>query len=219
MLHICAGCGKHFTGQSGRVHCSRKCYAKARTLDRTGHRHGKLVVLEQAENGKSGKRWLCQCDCGKKTTIYGTALYSGQKSCGCEHGNTGRHGNHKGTSLSPGMAAKNAILRGYKYGAKNRGKTWSLTEDQFFALTQQDCHFCGIEPSGDVKRWKGNRYKGTYVYNGIDRLDNDIGYTPENCVPCCKWCNKAKNVRSSKEFLEHVTRVYQHQHEREGLAQ
>jgi 5-methylcytosine-specific restriction endonuclease McrA len=32
---------------------------------------------------------------------------------------------------------------------------------------------------------------------GIDRVDNSIGYTPDNCVPCCTQCNRIK--------LDHLT--------------
>lgn len=28
--------------------------------------------------------------------------------------------------------------------------------------------------------------------SGIDRLDNQIGYVPGNCVPCCASCNSKK---------------------------
>lgn len=54
-----------------------------------GHRYGRLLVLEQAEKPKpnpnaSGAYWLCQCDCGNKKIIQGTALRTGHTiSCGC----------------------------------------------------------------------------------------------------------------------------------------
>ena len=37
---------------------------------------------------------------------------------------------------------------------------------------------------------------------GIDRGDNSKGYLPENLVPCCKGCNRAKSTRSPREFVE-----------------
>lgn len=55
--------------------------------DEKGHRYGRLLVLEQAEkpnSNASGAYWLCQCDCGNKKIIQGTALRTGHTiSCGC----------------------------------------------------------------------------------------------------------------------------------------
>jgi len=54
-------------------------------IDLTGQRFSKLVVIERAENDKSGKAcWKCICDCGKETIVSGSNLRSGHtKSCGC----------------------------------------------------------------------------------------------------------------------------------------
>lgn len=46
--------------------------------------------------------------------------------------------------------------------------------------------------------------------NGIDRIDSEVGYTKENTVPCCKYCNTAKNTMSYNEFIEWIKRVYKH---------
>jgi 5-methylcytosine-specific restriction endonuclease McrA len=43
----------------------------------------------------------------------------------------------------------------------------------------------------------------TFLYSGIDRKDNEKGYTEENCVPCCKRCNGIKGEwLSYEEMLE-----------------
>ncbi|GAG94020.1 unnamed protein product, partial [marine sediment metagenome] len=36
---------------------------------------------------------------------------------------------------------------------------------------------------------------------GIDRKNNNIGYTIKNSVPCCWPCNKFKRAIDSKYFL------------------
>lgn len=53
----------------------------------------------------------------------------------------------------------------------------------------------------------GATYNGDYVYNGVDRLDNAVGYLPGNCVPCCKFCNLAKAGGSYEEFVAYLDRV------------
>lgn len=46
--------------------------------------------------------------------------------------------------------------------------------------------------------------------NGIDRVDNNKGYTLNNCVPCCKTCNQAKHRLSQEYFIEWVEKIYKH---------
>lgn len=51
--------------------------------DLTGKRFGLLTVIEKT-NKKSPLTWLCQCDCGNKTTVTGNNLTANRtKSCGC----------------------------------------------------------------------------------------------------------------------------------------
>lgn len=38
-------------------------------------------------------------------------------------------------------------------------------------------------------------------YNGLDRVDSNLGYVAGNVVPCCRWCNQAKSSRPVGEFL------------------
>lgn len=48
-----------------------------------GKRFGRLIVKEYVSISK----WLCECDCGEKTIVYGSNLVNGHtKSCGCLKG-------------------------------------------------------------------------------------------------------------------------------------
>ena len=57
--------------------------AKASNL--IGQKFGRLTVIERLENTKDGQtRWLCQCECGNKTSVRISNLKNGHvKSCGC----------------------------------------------------------------------------------------------------------------------------------------
>ncbi len=58
-----------------------------------------------------------------------------------------------------------------------------LTEHEFEELVQKDCFYCGkIGP------------------NGIDRVNNKLGYSKNNCVPCCKHCNYVKGDLTINDF-------------------
>ena len=43
--------------------------------------------------------------------------------------------------------------------------------------------------------------------NGIDRVDNNIGYTEENTVPCCEFCNRAKLNNTEEYFKTKIIKI------------
>ena len=106
--------------------------------------------------------------------------------------------------MPEGEAAFRALFKTYRYNAKTRGIAFLLSREQFRALTQQNCHYCGSEP---LSVMRGVTYNRDYVYNGVDRIDSALGYVPENCVPCCKFCNLAKAGGSYEDFVAYLNRV------------
>lgn len=181
-----------------------------------GLRFHKLVVIAQADI-KVGRKlyWLCECDCGNKTTVSGVQLRSGKtKSCGCLRVEvcrataTGSIRNR----LQPGVGGLRDLYRNYQYNAKKRKLVFSLSIEEFKEITSSNCYYCQTSPNtksfndGKTMTTEGKR-NSIYIYNGIDRLDNLIGYIPENCVPCCAICNIAKGKMSLQEFESWVFRV------------
>jgi hypothetical protein len=53
--------------------------------------------------------------------------------------------------------------------------------------------------------------KVLFVYNGLDRVDNTLGYLPGNVVACCTQCNGAKLNYTQEEFLFWANQLYSHQ--------
>lgn len=151
-----------------------------------GKRFNRLVVLSRAENSKRNyRRWVCQCDCGKQTTVITAALLNGHtRSCGCygeerrkKHGRVGTKeyniwGQMKQRCLNPNDDTY------YRYGA--RGITvcerWSGPDGfvNFFA----DMGTC---PEG----------------RSLDRIDNSAGYAPENC----RWADNATQYRNRGQTI------------------
>lgn len=168
----------------------------AKLIDEIGNRYGALVVVARAGSTVSYKaQWLCQCDCGNTTVAVGNNLRMGhRKSCGC--------GIHKKKSAA--VVALNNLYAGYRCSARTRGLAWALTRNQFRLLTQQACHYCGVAP------YQAQGYMQDFVYNGLDRMDNDGGYTLENTVACCGQCNRAKMDYSLEEFCYWAYRLYHH---------
>ena len=135
----------------------------------------------------------------RKKTVRGSCLRRGvTKSCRCL-----ASGNNR---LEYGEASKRELFHSYPKQAADRGYEWGLLEEQFFHIVTQDCHYCGAPPAQIHKRNK--TVYGSFIYNGIDRVDNTIGYLPNNVVPCCFTCNKAKSAMSTERFLDWIRRVY-----------
>ena len=95
------------------------------------------------------------------------------------------------------------LYNNYKRGAKQRELSFLLSVEEFFELTTSDCHYCGESPV-QVKQPRKHAYRNSepFLYNGIDRVDNEAGYEYKNCVPCCKSCNKMKGTLDVNTFIE-----------------
>lgn len=148
--------------------------------------------------------WLWKCDCGKDVEAVASDIKRGhKKSCGCLQPESAR----ERTSKPKGQAAFNTLLFSYKQNARLRGFEFFLTDDEFANLTKQPCFYCGKPPSQIFHRTNMN---GSYTYSGVDRINNSIGYTTDNCVPCCGKCNHMKGTFDYEEFMLTVIEIYKH---------
>jgi len=168
-------------------------------VDDTGKRYGKLTVIKLVDHNRYRKsRWLCKCDCGSEVVVEATNLHTGNtKSCGCLW--------REKICLDDGESSFNRMLSSMKHGAKVRGYDWALTDKQVREITSLNCHYCGCEPANRILNKCST---GDWVYNGLDRVDNAIGYRIDNVVPCCADCNIAKHARSYDDFMEWIGKVY-----------
>ncbi|MBA7528571.1 hypothetical protein ES705_20758 [subsurface metagenome] len=179
-------------------------------IDLIGKKFGRLTAIKKVGSTKWGSiNWLCKCECGKEKIIDGRHLRDGNtRSCGCL-GKETMEANFvrmvKKRKLEPGLANMRRIILNYKTNAKNRGLKYKLTEEQFKKITQKDCYYCGAKPNNISKQ---NRYTGSYIYNGLDRIDNAKGYTINNVVPCCKICNIAKHNLTLQEYQNWIKKSY-----------
>lgn len=174
---------------------------KPRLFVEVGQRIGRSTVLvaEVRFPGRHSRRVKLLCDCGNEYEAQIARLVGKQaktKSCGCLQKEYTASSDKKGRLLPPGIAARNMILCQYKSEAKQRERLWNLTEEEFDQLTASKCFYCGRMPS-TVRRTPG----GEFIYNGIDRVDNNLGYISENVVSACQICNLAKRDMSFDNFM------------------
>lgn len=182
----------------------------ARTIDLRGQQFGLLIAIEEVGNDKLLKSrcaiWKCQCDCGNIFSIPSNQLISGRtKSCGCGKSKWISQKN----SISIKERVENQVLSEYKRNAFKRGIEFLLSKESFIQLLYGSCHYCGIPPSNFMKKQKVTGDE-IHHYNGVDRVNNEIGYALDNCVTCCKLCNHAKSNMTKEEFLSLALRIVNH---------
>ena len=189
-----------------------------------GQKFNRLSVIAEAEPIGARRRsaWLCQCDCGNTKVVKADELKSGDtKSCGCLNRENnierGRKMGQSWTKYHPSETTARRVWRS-RYGESD------LSFEDFFRISQMNCYYCGAEPNNiqnaplsDKKSSTFAKENGTFIYNGLDRIDSSCPHTVDNVVPCCKWCNIAKRERSVADFETWIEQLYLFTQKRKGL--
>jgi len=164
-----------------------------RSADLTGKRFNHLVVEGRNGIDKNGRAmWLCRCDCGNRRDVPTRYLLRGsRRHCGCrdkeDHFAVGLK--HR---LSDKDRAVNHKMSEYMSNAKHKGLAFLLDRTTFTDLVLGKCHYCGADPMPT---------------NGIDRMDNALGYTQNNSVSCCTRCNYFKGSMSKDMFISLMAHI------------
>lgn len=103
--------------------------SKANLTDLSGHKFGRLTVIERAKNKGEKVYWKCQCDCGNIKDVEAYRLTHGlTQSCGCYNMELIRQrSDEKIEDLTGKRFGKLVVLE--KYGHKGRCITWKCQCD------------------------------------------------------------------------------------------
>ena len=167
-----------------------KCLEKNRIVDSKRHNMKRQITMASQLNESSNR--VCM-KCQSTFETFNTKLNCEALTCRecCEKQakldkkREGRKRNYKVEHLKNleiyyKIYINKSVVRGYG--------NFQLNFDKFTTLVKSPCYYC--------------KYINDSETNGIDRINNDIGYTEENCVAACWKCNRMKHFYHPLFFLE-----------------
>jgi len=166
------------------------------SIDLTGKKFGRLLVIGLFEKTSHGNRWLCLCDCGNQKVVGVGHLRSGDtKSCGCYNSEESR---------------KRRLTHGYAPMSRNGGpireyRIWRGMKRRCYDHKQPGYKFYGGRGIKVCDKWLDD-FSAFYSDMGpspskkhsLDRFPNvDGDYGPDNC----RWATpkqQGENKRNAR---------------------
>lgn len=162
-----------------------------------------VIIAIQPSNIQRRAKYECKCTCGNFTTKDSHYFYKSKYlSCWCI--NPKREDDRENSIFKRLYHFKIQCPR------KSIKDKPTLTIEDFKTIIKKPCFYCWVEYSMEIKdRIRKNIISDiTIKYNWIDRIDSNIWYEINNCVPCCSNCNMAKRLMTQTAFFDWIKRVY-----------
>lgn len=159
-------------------------------VDLTGQRFGRLVakqyIKDERRHGGVEGGWVVECDCGSIRKVRPSVLKNGQVSCGC-------------------LSAENTAARFRTHGRTNTFEfnVWTAMRKRCNYPKHPKYRLYGgrgitVCPQwGSFSQFLSDMGECPFDKGSIERLDNDKGYEPANCVWLLKT-EQSKNRRNRR---------------------
>lgn len=182
-------------------------------VDITGAQFGRLTAVEclgkSSPNG--GYRWLCRCACGNEVVVLRSNLGKHTNSCGCIRKETAVRLN-----ATPEAKKRLADLRGRNtvHGLSRHPlhRVWSHMIERCEYAKHKSFASYGGKGVSVCPEWRKD-FTSFYAWAmesgykkglSLDRIDNDLGYSPDNCrwaTPREQTRNRSVSVKIGDDYL------------------
>jgi hypothetical protein len=185
----CSGCGINRPARD--FHISRtsstglQSYCKACTTDRDRKRrlakrdpNAVLWLTYKVRLKQCGLRLCSLCHTEKKDTEFHKSKTRCKPCSALLAKEAHKRNREKNNAYCRSWYRKNlhlVMLRHIREADRKRGHRGDLTLDDVIRLTSFPCHYCGVTEK-----------------IGLDRIDNSLGHSKENVLPCCSLCNRTR---------------------------
>lgn len=167
-------------------------------LDISGQKFGKLTAIKCVEKANYTSKWLCKCDCGNDKITRIDSLLSGRcRSCGCLNQNR---------KCKHGGAKNGKTERLYHVWQDMKNRCYNKNIKHFDRYGGRGITVCEewLRDYGKFREWAINNGYDENANHGectLDRINNNIGYSPENC----RWVSMSiqDNNRSTNKYYEY----------------
>lgn len=179
----------------GTVSCGDSRYH--RTEDLVGQVFGKLTVLSRDNAKRNGHDtyWICECNCEDRTIVSVPRyrlLHGHTTSCGCYHREVARK-----CCTTHGLYSHplHRVWANMKQRCDNENSTY------YHRYGERGIHVC--DEWADFENFYNWAMDNGYDHGlTLERMDNNRGYCPENCV----WADRVvqANNRSTNRLIEYA---------------
>lgn len=155
-----------------------------------GQKFGKWLVLQKEKPNRYGhSKWLCRCECGKETILYGNSL-THNRSTQC----------HKCASWKGCGEVSGYYWTQLKNGAKKRNIKFDIQIEEAWDLFLQQDKKCAL--SGLDLIFAPSHRKMSTQTASLDRIDSSLGYTSDNIQWVHKEINSLKGSLAEDRLVE-----------------